>query len=165
MAQAAEKEFEWITTRDPNGNMIKVKVNAKTGEVESLKNPHFIQFVKAGYPAVKQLLREKPLAGNLFLWLVEYMDDFNRLIVSYEALTEEFGKSRQTMSTAIKYLKDKKFLTVLKSGSSNIYCLNSNIVWQNNADKREYASFGVAVYVTKKEQQYRRDFVPTVIKK
>lgn len=166
MAKKAEKkEYDWITTRDVDGNILKVKVDKNTGQIEDIKNPNFIQFVKDGYPAVKQLLREKPLAGNLFLWLIEYMDDYNRLIVSYDALVEEFGKSRQTMSTAVKYLKDNKFLTVLKSGSSNIYCLNSNIVWQNKADKREYASFSCAVYITKKEQQYRKDFIPKIVKK
>lgn len=44
------------------------------------------------------------------------------------------------------------FLTIIKSSNNNIYCLNANIVWQNSANNRKYASFTCAVHITKAEK-------------
>lgn len=160
-SKKAQQMNSWAYVTDANGNNIKCRVDPESGEV-FLKNPDFFQFVKGGYPAVKKLLREKPLAGNIFMWMVEYMDRNNRLLVSYDALIEEFSKSRMTIYNAMKHLQDEKFLTVVKSGNSNIYCLNANIVWQNSADKREYASFACSVYVTANEQKSKKDIITRV---
>ncbi|MBE8574049.1 replication/maintenance protein RepL [Vibrio sp. OPT18] len=161
MSKAEKRKQKWTTVEDENGNHVKCPVD-DDGEI-FLRNPEFIQFVRGGYSAVKELLREKPLAGNIFMWMVEYMDKNNRLIVSYDALIEEFGKSRMTIYNAITHLKEKKFLDIMKSGNSNIYCLNSNIVWQNSAENRKFASFSCAVYVTKSEQA-KKDHIPRIVK-
>lgn len=160
----AKKETvtNYTTVQDDNGNFVRCPVD-KTGEI-MLKNPEFIQFVRGGYPAVRKLMREKPLAGNIFMWMVEWMDRNNRLLVSYDALIEEFGKSRMTIYNAIKLLQERDFLKVVKSGNSNIYCLNANIVWQNSAENRKFASFACSVYVTESEQM-KQEIIPRVIKK
>ena len=80
------------------------------------------------------------------------MDKQNAIIISQTAMAEATGYSRQTINKSIKYLVDKKVLAIFKSGFSNIYAINSQIVWRSNAKGKKYALFDARVYISKSEQ-------------
>ena len=59
------------------------------------------------------------------------MDNYNAVICSYQVFQEALGMSGRTVSRAIKYLKDNGFIYIYKSGSSNVYIANKNLVWRS----------------------------------
>lgn len=129
----------------------KEKVDHSTGEIKQV-NANFFQVYKDNVAFLIDMNKENKTALNVFLWIAKNMDDKNALVVSQEALSNALGVTTRTIQYAIAYLKDKKALEIIKSGSSNIYALNSKIVWQDDADKKKYAHFTAKVYVTGEEQ-------------
>jgi biotin operon repressor len=129
----------------------KEKVDHSTGEIKQV-NANFFQVYKDNVAFLIDMNKENKTALNVFLWIAKNMDDKNALVVSQEALSNALGVTTRTIQYAIAYLKDKKALEIIKSGSSNIYALNSKIVWQDDADKKKYAHFTAKVYVTAEEQ-------------
>ena len=83
------------------------------------------------------------------------MDQENALIVSQETLSEYFGISKRTIIRQLNVLKEKGFIEIIKSGTTNVYLVNANIAWTSYANKREYAQFKANVFVSKSEQEYK----------
>ena len=63
--------------------------------------------------------------------------------------------SGRTISRAIKYLKDNGFLYIYKSGTSNVYVANKNLVWNSWGNNREYCEFPANIVLSKSEQEER----------
>ena len=116
----------------------KTKIDYSTGEVTRV-NANFIQFYNDKLPFVNSMIKDDATAVRLFLFLVEHMDKRNAIIISQQAISEALELNRRTIIRCIKYLVEKKALTIFKSGTSNIYAINSQIVWRSNADGKEYA--------------------------
>jgi hypothetical protein len=129
----------------------KEHIDYSTGEVKKV-NTNFFQVYKDNVDFLIDMNQENKTALNIFLWIAKNMDDKNALVVSQEALSNVLGVTTRTIQYAIAYLKEKKALEVLKSGSSNIYALNSKIVWQDDAERKKYAHFTAKVYVSAEEQ-------------
>jgi hypothetical protein len=127
---------------------IKVK---ETGEEIEGNNP-FFQFYKHNFKTIRKLITENALAAKLFMFLVETMDNYNAIIVSQRALEEVLGVSGRTIRRATEYLVENKYIQILKSGTSNVYCVNADIVWTQRADKKMFAKFETKVYLTVSEQ-------------
>jgi hypothetical protein len=92
------------------------------------------------------------MAARLFMFLVENMDNKNAILISQKALEEALDVSIRSVQMAVKYLTDKEYIMVLKSGTSNVYCVNADIVWTQRADKKKFAKFEAKVYLTASEQ-------------
>ena len=122
-----------------------------TAEVKE-GNPPFIQFYKHSFPFVRKLMKENPTACNVFMFLVENMEGDNALVVSQQAMCEVLGLARRTVQYAISYLQENKYIAVLKSGPSNVYCVNADIVWQESHNKKKFARFAARVFMTESEQ-------------
>jgi hypothetical protein len=149
---------------DDNGEPIKVKLDKETGEYVK-QNAPFKQFLEgAAYDLLLITLREHPLAGNLFMFFIKHMNTTNKILISYDAMVAEFKFTRATIGKAIKHLIDKDMLTILKSGNSNIYCLNDKIVWRDSMENKKYSSFSCDVYVTK-DEQVKKDHVTKIVPK
>jgi len=148
---------------DHYGNEIPLKKD-KNGEYVE-QNPFFYQLNKGTFPALRKLLMDYPLAGNVMLFLIENMDNTNSIIVSYQALSEVFGKTRQCLSQAIKHLKQHNFVGVYKSGNMNVYCLNANVVWHRSRENIKYAKFKSSVYMTFNEQMVKEKKLKKVMSK
>lgn len=127
-------------------------LDKKTGELFE-GNPLFFQFRKHNFKMIEVLIKENQIAARLFMFLVNNMQEpYNSLVVSQEALCEVLEVSRKTVYTALKYLTDRKYVQVLKSGVNNIYCVNADIVWTKRAEEIYHARFNTAVYLTSSEQ-------------
>ena len=152
-----------FTKIDETGNILPLKLNELTGEL-TLKNPHFFQFYKKTFPLIMDLMAKNALAGRIFMFMVNEMNQNNALIISYVALSEIFQKSRRTISRAIKTLADGKYIQIQKSGNMNIYCINAALVWTQSRKKINYAKFNAAVYITATEQtvETKKESIPLV---
>ena len=62
------------------------------------------------------------------------------------------GLHRSTIFRCTNYLKEKKAVNIVKSGSTNIYAINVQLAWKSNANGKKYALFDAAVYVADSEQ-------------
>ena len=133
-------------------------IDADTGELVSESeqrrktNKDFVQFYRKHIADIATLGRADPLALAIWLWIVERMGTNNSLVCSMAPLVEAFGKSRQTISKKINFLKRSRYLDILKSGTTNIYLINAELAWTTNAEKRTYAEFRASVVISASEQ-------------
>ena len=114
---------------------------------------NFVQFNKDMYKAEDWLMKESPIAYRIFKFLVNNMDDYNAVICSQTVLQEQFEVSRATVSRALKLLKDKGYVAVFKSGTSNVYALNDKIVWKSWGTNYQRSKFPANVLISLSEQE------------
>lgn len=126
-------------------------VNYHTGEVD-LVNDKFVQLYVDKLDLIIEMTGENPTAVKVFVWLLQHMDKRNALVVSQEALAEAMNLHRTTIFRCTNYLKEKKAVDIVKSGSVNIYAVNAQIAWKSDANGKRYALFDAAVYVADSEQ-------------
>lgn len=101
------------------------------------KNPGFVQLTKGIGPVTLARIGSKsPSALTVLMFFFENMDNYNTIMVSQNTIADELGKSRQTISKAIKILEGEKVLGVAKVGQANAYMVNQYVAWQNGYRKR-----------------------------
>lgn len=128
----------------------------ETGEVKRV-NANFVQFYDDHLNLIMLMTKENPTALNIFLWVVKHMDNRNALVVSQQAIAEALSLHKNTVYLAVKYLKEKKALTVLRSSNTNIFAINAQIAWRDTADAKKFAHFDAKVYISESEQQEEQD--------
>lgn len=116
----------------------------------------FVQMNKAAYKAEDWLMANSPIAYRIFRFLINNMDGFNAVVCSQAVLQETFNVSRQTISKAIKLLKDNKYINVYKSGTSNVYAINKNLVWNSYGTNFKFAKFGANIIISESEQEKQK---------
>jgi hypothetical protein len=150
------KNTNYTSLTDDFGNKCPVKINNKSGEIK-IKKPPFFAFNKSNFHSIENLIFEHQLAATMFMFFVNEMDNTNAICISYKAMEEIFLRSRKTLSNAISFLKENNYIVIMKSGNMNIYCINAQIVWSQSQDKIDYAKFNATVYITKTEQNRKRN--------
>ena len=79
----------------------------------------------------RKLIHKNPSAYEIYDFLVEKADGMNAVVCSVQVLKEALSLSEATIYRAINVLKESEFLDVRKSGTTNVYCLNSDLVWKS----------------------------------
>jgi hypothetical protein len=126
-------------------------VDYSTGEI-SLVNDKFVQLYIDKLDLIIEMTGENPTAVKIFVWLLQHMDKRNALVISQEALAEAMSLHRTTIFRCTNYLKEKKAVEIVKSGSTSIYAVNAQIAWKADAKGKQFAMFDAAVYIAKSEQ-------------
>lgn len=119
------------------------------------KSPYkdFVQVNKEAYKLEDKLMSESPIAYRIFRFLVNNMDGYNAVVCSQTVLQEKFNVGRTTVFRAIKLLKEKKVIDIYKSGTTNVYSINKNIVWNSWGTNFKYAKFSANILISESEQQ------------
>jgi|AYRG01.1.fsa_nt_gi DNA-binding transcriptional ArsR family regulator len=120
------------------------------------KNSPFGRWTQYNNQHTKEMMwlaLKHPKAHAILLFLVDQMDNYNAVICSMQVLQEVLGVSRQTISTAIKVLKENGFIAVLKSGTSNVYAINDSVYWKSWGNKKQYSKFPANVVLSLSEQE------------
>ena len=112
----------------------------------------FIQVNKRTYQLEDKLMKESPLAYRIWRFLANNMDSYNAVIVSQEVLTEIFEVSRSTIYRAVKILDEGNYIKIYKSGTSNVYALNDDMVWNSWGTNKKYSKFNANVIISENEQ-------------
>ena len=118
---------------------------------EDNKNKNFVQLNRDFMMDIAILGKDNPNALSVFMFISQNMDGNNALCVSMKALEEALNLSRSTLSRAVKYLKEKGWLCVLKTGTSNVYIINPEIEWTSWANQKKYCKFQTNIIVTPSE--------------
>ena len=121
----------------------------------SRKSPfsRFYQVNKDNSEYLRSCLDENPKALKLLLFIFDHMDKYNAVICSYQVFQEALGMSGRTVSRCVKYLKDNGFLYVYKSGTSNVYVANKDLVWNSWGNNVEYCEFPANIILSASEQE------------
>lgn len=119
------------------------------------KSPYdnWVQVNKDAYKAEDWLMSKSPIAYRIFKFLINNMDGYNAVVCSYQVLQEYFDISQDTVRRAIKLLKEKKYVDVHKSGTSNVYTVNKQIAWNSWGNNFKYAKFGANIIISESEQK------------
>ena len=116
---------------------------------------NFLQVNKETYKLEDKLMKENPLAYRIWRFLANHMDQYNAVMVSYNVLMEIFDVSRTTIYRAIKVLEDGEYIKIYKSGTSNIYAINDNMVWNSWGTNKKYSKFNANIIIGESEQSQK----------
>lgn len=121
------------------------------------KSPYsnFYQVNKDNSEYLRSCLDENPKALKLLFFIFDHMDKYNAVVCSYQAFQEALGMSQATVARCVKYLKDNGFLYIYKSGTSNVYVANKDLVWNSWGTNVEYCEFPANIILSKTEQEER----------
>ena len=120
----------------------KAKLEEALKEAEK-KSPfrNFAQLNREQLPHIVKACGECPGAMKVFFFIMQHMDKYNALACPYKVFQEQLDMSQATVARNIKYLKDKGFLAVLKTGTNNVYVLNDNLTWTSKGGNLKYSRF------------------------
>lgn len=116
---------------------------------------NFYQINKEHSKDLIWLVSENPTAYRILLFLLDHMDKYNAVMCSYFVIQEALGMSRATTFRAIKVLKERGFIAVYKSGSSNVYVVNNDLAWNSWGNNVKYCEFPANVIISAAEQEER----------
>lgn len=103
--------------------------------------------------ARRQLIMTNPSAYAIFDFLMEKADRYNAVMCSGRVIQEALGLSEATVFRSINMLKEKKFISIKKSGKANVYLLNKQLVWKSWGKNFRYAEFGAKIILAESEQE------------
>ena len=121
---------------------------------EAPANVNFTQFGNNYLPAWRGLIRKNPIAAEILMFLIEHMGkNHNAVVVSYNTMMELTGRSRPTISRAIRALKDDNWIDAVQVGNTTAYAVNERVAWRSHANHRQYAYFSASVVASSSEQK------------
>lgn len=118
---------------------------------EESKNSDFVMVYRKHIDDLTELARSNGGAYDFLMFLIKNMDSGNALCVSMQVLTEIMGLSRVSLSKRVKYLKDNGWIEVLKTGTSNVYIVNPEVVWTSYANQKDYCKFKANILLSSSE--------------
>lgn len=126
----------------------------KTRKMEK-QSPYknWYQFNKAHTKNAIWLASNHPKAYAILLFLLDQMDEYNAVMCSYQVLQEALEVSQVTVARSVKILKEKGFVAILKSGTSNIYVINDDLAWSSWSTNKKYCKFPTNVVLSATENQ------------
>jgi len=99
------------------------------------------------------LQRYHPIAACILSVIIDQMDDYNAIVCSNQVFMEILEIGRTKVSTSIRTLKENGFISVGKSGTTNVFYVNDSIYWKSYGNNKAYAKFAANVIISQSEQQ------------
>lgn len=115
----------------------------------------FYQINKDNSEYLRSCLKENPKALEVLFFIFDHMDKYNAVVCSYKVFQEALGISAKTVQRSIAYLKKHGFLYVYKTGTSNVYVANKDLVWNSWGNNVEYCEFPANIILSASEQEER----------
>ena len=125
-------------------------------EFKKVKQSHFSRWTQYNNEHTKEMMwlaLKHPKAHAVLYFLVDQMDEYNAVMCSIKVLQEVLEISKSTALRALTVLKDKGFIAVLKSGTSNVYAINDSVYWKSWGNNRKYSKFPANVILSLSEQE------------
>jgi hypothetical protein len=116
------------------------------------KNQNFVQLSQSNIVEIVKLESESASASKILWFLVSKMNKSNAVVISQKTLMVLTGMGRTSVYTAVKHLRNNRWIDVLKVGTANAYVVNSQVFWKSSNDKK-YTSFSAQVITSLDEQE------------
>ena len=145
-----------VVTFDERAQDIKKQENADKKALKQEKNSPYDRWTQFNLEHTKELMwlaLNHPKAHAILYFLVDQMDNYNAVMCSYKVIEEVLGVGKATVTRNIKVLKDKGFISILKSGTSNVYAINHSVYWKTWGNKKQYSKFPANVILSLSEQE------------
>jgi hypothetical protein len=151
--KASEKELrsELSKTRELNQLLVD-KIRDFETSTSHKKNKNFVQLSQKNIVEIVKLESASRSASRILWFLVSKMNKCNAVVISQKTLMELTGMGRTSVYTAVKHLRDGRWIDVLKVGTANAYVVNSQVFWKTTQDKK-YTSFSAEVITSLSEQE------------
>lgn len=154
MSENFEEKIQRLNQKSRNQELLEQEQKELEAIERAKKNNNFYMvFKEDGSPIVRELIKTNPRAAELFLFLCEKSDRTNAFIASGKALASFLETSEPTISRAIKILKDKNLIDIFKTGSTNVFVLNPDVVWSAWKTGKKSCLFGNAKVLLSVEEQ------------
>lgn len=114
---------------------------------------NFYQVNKNYSQFLSSCLKENPTALRILFFLFDNMDHYNAVVCSYVVFAEVLKISTRSVARSLKYLKDHGFIYIYKSGTSNVYVINNNLVWNSWGSNLKYCKFPANIVLSSSEQE------------
>lgn len=102
---------------------------------------------------LRALQKANPAASLVFSIIREHMQiGSNAVTVSNSALCKMIGRSRATVTRAIKHLSEHNYVQIIKTGNVNTYVVNEQIAFSGTVGQRK-AVFSATVIAHESEQE------------
>lgn len=112
----------------------------------------WLQSDKQAHESMWRLSIKSPAAITVLHFMISQLArGTTGVIISAPAMARKLGISERSVKSAVKLLKEMKFVQILKSGNTNAYVINSRVAWQGKRGFR-YASFNAQIMVDEFEQ-------------
>lgn len=139
-------------------NEIAEQKEAEARERAKRNDNFYMLFKDGGSQQVRELIKISPPAAQIFMFLAEQADRTNAVVASGKALAQYLNLSEATVSRALKILSKKEgnkepYLEILKSGGTNVFVLNPEIVWSAWKTGKDYCLFGNAKILLTTDEQ------------
>lgn len=122
--------------------------------LEDPTNGRFTQFKDDYFPAWRSLIHKNPIAAEILMFFIEHMGrQHNAVVVSYATMMEITGRSRATITRAVRALKDGNWIDTVQIGTTTAYAVNERVAWRTHANQRKYAYFSASVVASSSEQK------------
>lgn len=108
------------------------------------QNKGFVQVYPKGFRRLRALMREYPLAAQLYAFFAEHIDaGIGAVVASQELLAQEMGVSRRSIIRATSWLDENDVVIRVRLGATAVYayCLNPEEVWRSFDEAKNYAAF------------------------
>lgn len=124
---------------------------------QARKSPfsRFYQVNKDNSDYLRSCLKENPKALEVLFFIFDHMDKYNAVVCSYKVFQEALGMAQATVARSIKYLKEHGFIYVYKTGTSNVYVANKDLVWNSWGNNVKYCEFPANIMLSASEQEER----------
>jgi hypothetical protein len=139
-------------SKDKNLKEQQSQMNYEDVKNEIKKGSGFVKDYRDSLAVRIKLQNENKNALIIFDFLKFNMDNYNAIVCSSKLIEEALNLSESSVARAIKALQNNKFIEIAKTGSSNVYFINSNISWSTDENLKESSSFSAKVMIAKSEQ-------------
>lgn len=112
----------------------------------------FIQLNNGHQKELRALAKENVNSFLILSFFMEHMNGLNAIMCSYQVIQEALNIKRTTASNAVKLLAERGFIYIKRSGRSNVYILNDDLVWKSWGKNTQYCEFPANVVLTMSEQ-------------
>lgn len=128
---------------------------AEAAKEEERRSPfrNFYQINEENNRYLMELADTQPKALKILFFIFEHMDNYNALMCSHKVFQEQFGYSSATVKRCVKYLREHGYIHIYKSGTSNVYVANNNLVWKSYGKNAKYCKFPANIVLTMSEQE------------
>lgn len=118
------------------------------------KNPSFVQLRKGvSPPIIAKIAKRSSVAIEVLMFFFENMDYNNVFVVSQTVIADSVEASTKQVGRAIKILEEEGTIGIGKSGNTNIYMVNPELVWQQVFKKRKNAIMNGTIIFGKEEME------------
>jgi Fe2+ or Zn2+ uptake regulation protein len=129
-------------------------------EFQKMKRSSYDDWGQFNFEWTEELLelgRVSPVGLRVLLFFFKHMDNSNALVCSSKVLEEALSCSPASIVRALRVLKDSAFIKIAKSGNTNVFYINSELMWKAWGNSRRYAEFTANVVISKSEQEEHGD--------